>query len=121
MSRRRLDRLTHEEARTTAAQTLEVIYSLMKNMMLMKRRLQRETSEDSEDILLHKALRREHLVVAQLRLEHGADVNSQNNKGESLLHLASLRGQLKIVRWLLENDASIDGLDNLARTPYRLS
>ncbi len=31
----RLDRLNHEEARTTAAQTLEVVYGLMKNMKLV--------------------------------------------------------------------------------------
>ena len=31
----RLDRLTQEEARTTAAQTLEVVYGLMKNMKVV--------------------------------------------------------------------------------------
>ena len=31
----RLDRLTQEEARTTAAQTLEVIYGLVQNMRMV--------------------------------------------------------------------------------------
>ena len=31
----RLDRLTEDEARTTAAQTLEVIYSLVQNMTMI--------------------------------------------------------------------------------------
>ena len=31
----RLDRLTHDEARTTAAQTLEVVYSLVKNVSVV--------------------------------------------------------------------------------------
>ena len=31
----RLDRLTEDEARTTAAQTLEVIYSLVQNMTII--------------------------------------------------------------------------------------
>ena len=31
----RLDRLNHEEARTTAAQTLEVVYGLVKNMKVV--------------------------------------------------------------------------------------
>ena len=31
----RLDRLTHDETRTTAAQTLEVVYSLVQNMRLV--------------------------------------------------------------------------------------
>ena len=31
----RLDRLTQEEAQTTAAQTLEVVYGLMKNMKVV--------------------------------------------------------------------------------------
>ena len=31
----RLDRLTQEEARTTAAQTLEVVYGLMQNMRVV--------------------------------------------------------------------------------------
>jgi hypothetical protein len=31
----RLDRLNNEEARTTAAQTLEVVYGLMKNMKVV--------------------------------------------------------------------------------------
>ena len=32
---RRLDRLTQEEARTTAAQTLQVVYGLVKNMKVV--------------------------------------------------------------------------------------
>ena len=32
---RRLDRLTHDEARTTAAQTLEVVHSLVQNMRVV--------------------------------------------------------------------------------------
>jgi hypothetical protein len=31
----RLDRLTQEEARTTATQTLEVVYGLMRNMKVV--------------------------------------------------------------------------------------
>ena len=31
----RLDRLTHEEARTTATQTLEVVYGLVKNIKVV--------------------------------------------------------------------------------------
>ena len=31
----RLDRLTQDEARTTAAQTLEVVYGLVKNMRVI--------------------------------------------------------------------------------------
>ena len=31
----RLDRLTHDEARTTAAQTLEVVYGLVQNMRVV--------------------------------------------------------------------------------------
>jgi hypothetical protein len=31
----RLDRLTHDEARTTASQTLEVIHSLVQNMRIV--------------------------------------------------------------------------------------
>ncbi len=31
----RLDRLTHEEARMTAAQTLEVVYGLVENMKVV--------------------------------------------------------------------------------------
>jgi len=31
----KLDRLTHDESQTTAAQTLEVVYSLVQNMRLV--------------------------------------------------------------------------------------
>jgi len=31
----RLDRLTHDETRTTAAQTLEVVYGLVQNMRVV--------------------------------------------------------------------------------------
>ncbi len=31
----RLDRLDHEEARTTAAQTLEIVYGLVKNIKVV--------------------------------------------------------------------------------------
>ena len=46
--------------------------------------------------------------VVRLLLEHGADINVQNNGGRTPLHTASWNGALEVVRVLLEHGADVE-------------
>ncbi len=57
------------------------------------------------------ACRGGHLAVAQLLLEHGADIDAKGHFGATGLHWAALNGHAEVVRWLLERGAALDGRD----------
>ncbi len=57
------------------------------------------------------------LVVAELLIEYGADVNTQNQNQETPLELASAHGELEIVRLLLTSGASVNSQDVQESTP----
>ena len=48
------------------------------------------------------------LIVAELLIEYGADVNTRNQNQETPLELASAHGELEIIRLLLTSGASVD-------------
>ena len=54
---------------------------------------------------LGAALGREHLDVAQLLYEHGADIDIQGNNGWTPLFVAPCRGRREIAEWLLSRGA----------------
>jgi ankyrin repeat protein len=66
---------------------------------------------------LHVALCRGHADIAQLLLEHGADVNAQNDGNDTPLHLSSEYGDLEVVRILLERGADKEAQDGMLRSP----
>jgi len=51
------------------------------------------------------------LIVAELLIEYGADVNARNQNQETPLELASAHGELEIIRLLLTSGASVDSQD----------
>src|SRR5258708_19298670 len=51
------------------------------------------------------------LIVAELLIEYGADVNTRNQNQETPLELASAHGELEIIRLLLTSRASVHSQD----------
>ncbi|KAJ7759528.1 ankyrin repeat-containing domain protein [Mycena metata] len=63
-----------------------------------------------------------HLDVVKFLIEHGADVNAENENGYTSLYLASQNGHLDIVKFLVENNANIEASDKYGYTSlYRAS
>lgn len=54
-------------------------------------------------------------------IQHGADVDAQNEYGESSLHLAASENQIAIVQYLLKNGANIHAVDNNGNTPLKIA
>jgi hypothetical protein len=54
--------------------------------------------------------------VVRLLLEHGADINVQNQIGRTPLHRASMIGALGVVRLLLEHGADVEAKNNVGET-----
>ncbi|KAJ7759531.1 ankyrin repeat-containing domain protein [Mycena metata] len=53
-----------------------------------------------------------HLDVVKFLIEHGADVNAENEDGCTSLYLASRNGRLEVVKFLIEHGANINASDN---------
>lgn len=52
------------------------------------------------------------LKYVQYALEHGADINYKNERGQTALHFASKYGFIDIVKYLIAHHADIDVKDN---------
>ena len=72
---------------------------------------------DDKATPLYVASRHGHADVAQLLLEHGADVNAHNSHGSTPLLLASQNGSDEIVWVLLEHGADTDARDEEGWSP----
>lgn len=57
---------------------------------------------------LHASIQGGHTDVAELLLEHGADVNAPGTYSVTPLHVASRHGRLDAVKWLLDLNPSAD-------------
>ena len=57
--------------------------------------------------------------VLRLLLEHGADINAQNQAGRTPLHKASYSGMLEVVRLLLEHGVDVEVKSNIGVTPLQ--
>ncbi len=73
---------------------------------------------------------RDHLIMMQLLLDHGADPDARDNDGSTPLHCSSLwekpgymssHGTVEGTRLLLEHGANIDAEDNKGRTPLQVA
>ena len=84
--------------------------------------------------LLHLAAcpldHRDHLIIMQLLLGHGADPDARDNDGLTPLHHSSWwekwsymssHGTVEGTRLLLEHGANIDAEDNMGRTPLQIA
>ena len=50
-------------------------------------------------------------------IEKGADVNTENNNGETPLHVSATNGHLEVVRALLEKGADVNAKEDNGWTP----
>ena len=73
------------------------------------------------DTPLHFACFRGKLDVAQLLLDHGAQVNVKNHKGETPLHLASRLMSLEAAWILLKYGADLNAENFESETPFQLA
>jgi len=77
--------------------------------------------DDGSTPLLLAVSEAEALSGAELLLDHGADIEKQNNNGQTALHLVSQRGRLDFMQLLLDRGAIVDALDINGFTPLHLA
>lgn len=59
--------------------------------------------------------------VARLLLDCGADINTQNDEGQTPLHTATGMERIEVIRVLLERGADVGAEDKRGRTPFALA
>lgn len=62
-----------------------------------------------------------HVIVAQLLLDHGADVEGGNQTLQTPLHMACIRGHYEMVRFLLQRGANINAVNWFGYSPLDLA
>ena len=60
------------------------------------------------------------IVLAELLLKGGADVNHNREDGRNLLHNACTYSNLAAIKFLIDNGASINAIDEDGNTPFHL-
>jgi ankyrin repeat protein len=70
---------------------------------------------------LHLVSRNGHLDTAKLLIDHGANVDSQNDKQQTPLAAASWFGHLEVVRLLIESGVAVSARDREGHTPFHMA
>jgi ankyrin repeat protein len=112
--------LTARPAATHASELHDAVRS--GDVVAVEARLAAGAEVDETDFILgtplHLAVAQGNTSIAQVLIEHGADVNvPSEQKGSRPLHLAARFGDAAMLVLLLENGAEIDSLDDYQRTP----
>ena len=89
--------------------------SIMKKLISLKADFKGKDKEDNT--LLHCAAKLGQWQVAQLLIDKGINVNSQNSRGKTALHYAMEQQNLPLTQLLLRNKANPDLTDNEGNTP----
>ncbi len=61
------------------------------------------------------------LEAVKVALQHGADINAADEKGDTALHGGAWRGSNAIVRLLVERGARLDAVNRNGFTPLRVA
>ena len=73
------------------------------------------------EIVISEARQEAGLKAVQLLLRHGADINLQDQMGQTALHKASQRGHVGIIKLMLDHNVDMDALDHDGSTPLHLA
>lgn len=80
-----------------------------------------EITDDNGNTALHLASANGHLCVVDFILQHGGDINAQNNSGDTPLHEAVRNVQTTIIDFLLKHEADSSLLNEFHMAPIHLS
>jgi len=67
--------------------------------------------------ILHFAIEKKDLGGIKYLIEHGANPNMKNYKGETSLHLAAISSDLQTIKYLIQNRAKINEKTENGETP----
>lgn len=67
------------------------------------------------------ALERKFFLVAELLLDHGADINARNRDGDSALHLAGSSGRADSADLLINYGIEINAINMVGETALRVA
>ncbi|KAL6996847.1 hypothetical protein U1Q18_006975 [Sarracenia purpurea var. burkii] len=70
--------------------------------------------------LLHVACQTADIGMVELLLQHGANINASDSKGQTPLHHCIFRGRIAIAKLLLSRGANPRALDREGKTPLQL-
>ncbi|TRM57323.1 ankyrin repeat-containing domain protein, partial [Schizophyllum amplum] len=65
---------------------------------------------------LHRAAEDGHLELARLLVDHGADIEAQEEEGRTPLHLTAEGGHCEVARFLIDKGADVDSRDHKQQT-----
>ena len=93
------------------------------------RRPGRDNIQDNKRLTaLYQAMRQicntlneNYLNTIRFLLDHGADVNMENNDNSTPLHVASYYGSVKATQLLLDHGANIHAQNNRGETPFQVA
>ena len=81
------------------------IVQMLKELGYLETQLKQKN--ESGETALHRAARRNLTTFINIFLDHGADVNSENSKGQTPLHIASENGHKEAVNALIRDEINL--------------
>jgi ankyrin repeat protein len=76
-----------------------------------------EQNPETGNTLLHEAILANNEQRAKILIDHGANINIQNRKGDTPLHIAVLNDEKIMVKLLVKHSANIDVKNSQGETP----
>lgn len=67
----------------------------------------------SGEVPLHHAIRNQHFAFVEFLVEHGVDINTEDDKGRTALQIAAANNDQKAMCRLVELGAEVKAQDNL--------
>lgn len=92
-------------------------YNIHINILELLLKYGDKSSNICSDISLHWAVEQKNVETIKLSLENGADVNKEDEKGNTPLHLAVKNKNIEVAKLLLENKANVNSKNTYGGTP----